>query len=147
MDEVMIKSSYDQVCINSSPAIMPLAALYFGLLFLKGRFSLKNWTQKVILRHNTTSFKRTRFLIKLKVLPWGLYVLNGIPNRPVLNNNRKTTVWVETTQKRLAQRSFLFNILSAIHSQNLKFWNGLNSLENESLNAWKIWIELSPGQK
>jgi hypothetical protein len=59
------------------------------------------------------------FLIRLKVLPGGLYVFNGLPYIAVLNNNRKG---IENTQKRLAaQRSFLFNILSAIHFQDLKF--------------------------
>jgi hypothetical protein len=103
-------------------AIMPLAALYFGVIFLKGRFSLKNWSQKVILRHDTSSFKRTCFLTRLKVLLGGLNVSNGLPYIiAVLNNNWKQTVGIENTQKRLAQRSFLFNILSAIHSQDLKF--------------------------
>jgi hypothetical protein len=32
------------ISVNSSPAIMPLAASYFGVLFLKGRISLKNGT-------------------------------------------------------------------------------------------------------
>jgi hypothetical protein len=58
---------------NSSPAIMPLAASYFGVDFLKGRFSLKNGTYCPLFSHDTTFFNDTCFLIKLKVLPGGLY--------------------------------------------------------------------------
>jgi hypothetical protein len=58
---------------------------------LAGHISLKNWTQRVILRHDTTSFKRTCFLTTLKVLPDRLYVPNGLPYIAILNNNRKET--------------------------------------------------------
>jgi hypothetical protein len=49
---------------------MPLAALDSVVTFLKGHISLKNCTQRLILRQDTMSFKRTCFLIRLlKVLP------------------------------------------------------------------------------
>jgi hypothetical protein len=59
--------------LNSSPAIMPLAALYFGVIFLKGHISLKNGTYCPFFSHDTTFFKSTCFLIRLKVLLEGLY--------------------------------------------------------------------------
>jgi hypothetical protein len=63
--------------------MVPLTAPLFGVLSLKGCFSLKNWTQRVILRHDTTSFKYPCFLIKLKALLSGLYVFNRLSNIPV----------------------------------------------------------------
>jgi hypothetical protein len=77
---------------NSSPAIMPLAALYFGFLFLKGRFSLKNGTYCPLFSHDTTFFTGTCLFIYLNILPDGLYVFNGQLDIPVLNNIRKRTV-------------------------------------------------------
>jgi hypothetical protein len=65
---------------------------FFGVISLKGRFSLKNWTQKVILRHSESLFNRMCFLVNLKVLPGGLYVSNGLLNIPVPTYLLKTTV-------------------------------------------------------
>jgi hypothetical protein len=59
--------------LNSSPAIMPLAALYFWGHFLMGHISLKNGTFCPLFSHETTIFKSTCHLIRLKVLPDGLY--------------------------------------------------------------------------
>jgi hypothetical protein len=64
---------YQQAAFNSSPAIMPLAALYFGVYFFGGHISLKNGTICPLIRHDTSSFKDTCLIIKLKVLPDGLY--------------------------------------------------------------------------
>jgi hypothetical protein len=76
---------------NSSPAIMPLAASYFGVLFLKGRFSIKNGTYCPLFSHDTTFFKGTCLLIKLKEAKVALYVFNGQLDIQVLNNIRKRT--------------------------------------------------------
>jgi hypothetical protein len=92
--------------LNSSPAIMPLAALYFWVNFSKGRFSLKNGTICPLISHDTSSFKDTCLLIYLIEAKVALYVFNGQPYIPVLNNNRKRTVWVETPQNSRGQRSF-----------------------------------------
>jgi hypothetical protein len=54
-------NSFHVMAVNKRPT--------FGDIFLEGHISLKNWTQRVILRHDTMSFKRTCFLITLKVLP------------------------------------------------------------------------------
>jgi hypothetical protein len=65
--------------------MVPLTAPLLGVNFLGEHISLKNWTQKVILRHDTiTSFKRTCFLIRLKHVLGVLYVFNGLTNMPVL---------------------------------------------------------------
>jgi hypothetical protein len=56
-----------EICpFNSSPAIMPLAALYFGVNFLKGHFSLKNGTYCPLLA-TIQPFPKTRaFLLSYK---------------------------------------------------------------------------------
>jgi hypothetical protein len=51
--------------------------LDFGVDFLKGRFSLKNGTICPLISYDSSSFKDTCFIIKIKVLPWCLYVFNG----------------------------------------------------------------------
>jgi hypothetical protein len=66
-------SSVKDLFINSSPAIMPLAASYFGVIFLRGHISLKNGTFFPLFSHDTTFFKSTCHLTRLKVLPDGLY--------------------------------------------------------------------------
>jgi hypothetical protein len=53
---------------------MPLAALYFGVIF-KG-FSLKKPSQKLILRHSESPFKRTCFLNQSQFL--GHFFKRGI---------------------------------------------------------------------
>jgi hypothetical protein len=70
--------------------------------FLKGRFSLKNGTYCPLFSHDTTFFKRTCFLIRLKVLPDGLYVFNGQPDIPVPTYLLKRTVeiWMHTKSAR-----------------------------------------------
>jgi hypothetical protein len=63
--------------------MVPLTAPLFGVLSLRGHISLKNWTQRVILRHSRSPFKRMclfMYLIEAKVT---LYVFNGVPNMPV----------------------------------------------------------------
>jgi hypothetical protein len=45
----------------------------FGVIFLGEHISLKNGTYCPLFSHDTTFFKRTCFLIRLKVLPDGLY--------------------------------------------------------------------------
>jgi hypothetical protein len=64
--------------------LMPhICSMKKSVTFLKGHISLKNWTYCPLFSHNTTSFKRTCFLNRLKVLPDGLYVFNGQHNIPV----------------------------------------------------------------
>jgi hypothetical protein len=48
--------------VNSSPAIMPLAALYFGVHFFQGHISLKNWTISPLLAR-IKALSRTRVLL------------------------------------------------------------------------------------
>jgi hypothetical protein len=69
----MLESTYsegqfnDEDClINRIPAIVPLATLYFGLYYLEGHIFLKNWTYRVLLRHNTSPFKGACRFIYLK---------------------------------------------------------------------------------
>jgi hypothetical protein len=107
--------------LNRIPAIVPLAALYFGLL-RGGKFLPQKLDPKSNIETRYNVFQaHVRFLLRLKHVLGGLYASNGLPYIAILNNNRKQTVGIENTQKRLVQRSFLFNILSAIHSQDLKF--------------------------
>jgi hypothetical protein len=88
--------------LNSFHVMAVILRPCFGVVFLKGHISLKNWTQRVLLRHDTTSFKRTCFLITLKVLLDGLYVFNGQPNIPVPTYLLKRTVeiWMHTKSAR-----------------------------------------------
>jgi hypothetical protein len=51
---------------NRIPAMVPLAALYFGLYYLEGHIFLKHWTYRVLLRHNTSPFKGACRFIYLK---------------------------------------------------------------------------------
>jgi hypothetical protein len=66
-DTCLAKMCMDNWSINRIPAIVPLAALYFGVFSLKGHISLKNWA------HVLSYFK-------LKHVPSDLHVLNGLPN-------------------------------------------------------------------
>jgi hypothetical protein len=59
--------------LNSSPAIMPLAASYFGGIFFRGHNSLKNRTYCPLFSHDSTSFKKMCLLIKLKEVKVALY--------------------------------------------------------------------------
>jgi hypothetical protein len=77
--------------LNSFQAIAPLTAHEKGVHFFGEHISLKNGTICLI-SHNTSSFKDTCFLIRLEVLPDGLYVLNGQPNMPVPTLFRPLTV-------------------------------------------------------
>jgi hypothetical protein len=52
--------------VNRIPAMVPLAALYFGLYYLEGHIFLKHWTYRVLLRHNTSPFKGACRFIYLK---------------------------------------------------------------------------------
>jgi hypothetical protein len=92
----------EPIMFNRIPANSAASGIVFLGRFLKGHISLKNWTQRVILKHDTTSFKRTCFLTTLKVLPDDLYVSNGLPYIAALNNNRKQTVefWMHTKSAR-----------------------------------------------
>jgi hypothetical protein len=58
--------------INSSPAIMPLAASYFGVIFYGG-ISPSKWELFPPFSHDTTFFKGTCLLIKLKEAKVALY--------------------------------------------------------------------------
>jgi hypothetical protein len=53
--------------------MVPLAALYFGLYYLEGHIFLKNWTYRVLLRHNTSPFKGACRFIYLKYAKAALY--------------------------------------------------------------------------
>jgi hypothetical protein len=70
--------------------------------FLGDHTSLKNGTYCPFFSLDTTYFKRTCFLIWLKVLPDGLYVFNGQPNMPVSTYLLKRTVeiWMHTKSAR-----------------------------------------------
>ena len=53
-----------KAAINRTPVIMPLAALYFGVIFLRGHISVKKWTYCPLLRDSAPPFKNTCHLIK-----------------------------------------------------------------------------------
>jgi hypothetical protein len=61
---------------NRIQAIVSILRLEKGVIFLREYISLKNWTKIVLLRHDTSVFKRTCFLITLKHVPGGLYTPN-----------------------------------------------------------------------
>jgi hypothetical protein len=96
--------------INSFHAIAVNIRPSFGVLFLKGRFSLKNGTYCPLFSHDTTFFKGTCLSIYLKVLPEDLYVFNRQPDIPVPTYLLKTTVefWLHT------KRSSFLSIFSKI---------------------------------
>jgi hypothetical protein len=64
----------------------------FGVTFLKGCFSLKNLPQRVLLKHNTTPFKDTCFLIYSKEVPFALYGPHLKRYKPVPTYLMKRTV-------------------------------------------------------
>jgi hypothetical protein len=50
---------------------------FWGVYFLKGHISLKNWPKRLLLRHDTTSFKHTClfiYLIEAKAALCGLHL-------------------------------------------------------------------------
>jgi hypothetical protein len=59
--------------LNSFQAMAPLTGHEKGVHFLRGHISLKNGTFCPLFSHDTSSFKDTCFLTRLKVLPDGLY--------------------------------------------------------------------------
>jgi hypothetical protein len=63
-----------------------------GVHFFRGHISLKNWTICPPFSHDTSSFKNMCLLTKLKVLPGGFYVFNGLLNMPVPTYLMKRTV-------------------------------------------------------
>jgi hypothetical protein len=72
------------VPVNSSPAIMSLAALYFGVLFWGAYLPQKSDS------HDTSSFKSTCHLIRLKVLPDGLYGAHLHCDGAIIKNRKRT---------------------------------------------------------
>jgi hypothetical protein len=109
----------------------------FGVLFLKGRFSLKNGTYCPLLSHDTTFFKCTCPFIYLIVLPDGLYVFNGQPDIPVPTYllNRTIEFWMHTKSARatLIFVNILQNWLSLRSPLGKYDWK----FDFETLNAWK----------
>jgi hypothetical protein len=59
--------------LNRTPAMVPLAAPLFGVLFLRGHISLKNRSYRPLLRASTSPFKSTCLFIYLKEPPLALY--------------------------------------------------------------------------
>jgi hypothetical protein len=51
----------------------PILAPLFGVLFLRGHISIKNWTYCPLLRESATPFKSTCLFIRLKEVPVALY--------------------------------------------------------------------------
>jgi hypothetical protein len=50
--------------VNSFQATALLTGHEKGVIFLKGHISIKNWPKRLLLRHDTSSFKGTCLLIK-----------------------------------------------------------------------------------
>jgi hypothetical protein len=76
VDRKQLLSHYEfrkQIALNSSPAIMPLAALYFGVLFFGGTSPSKIGQIAPFFSHDTSSFKGTCLLINLKEAKVALY--------------------------------------------------------------------------
>jgi hypothetical protein len=48
--------------VNRIPVMVPLTAPLLGVIF-RGHISLKNWPKRLLLRHDTTSFKTTCLFI------------------------------------------------------------------------------------
>jgi hypothetical protein len=59
--------------INRIPVMAPILVPIFGVLFLRGCFSLKNWTYCPVLRVSATPFKSTCLFTTLKGVPDALY--------------------------------------------------------------------------
>jgi hypothetical protein len=59
--------------LNRIQAMVPLTATLFGVFFLRGHISLKNWTYWPLLRESATPYQRTCLLIRLKEVPDALY--------------------------------------------------------------------------
>jgi hypothetical protein len=67
----MYKTAYSLKAVNSFQAIAPLIGQKKGVHFLREHIFLKNGTFCPLISHDTSSFKDTCFLIRLKVLPDG----------------------------------------------------------------------------
>jgi hypothetical protein len=63
-----------KAAINRTPAIAAYMRHEKGVIFSKGHISHKNWPKRLLLGHNTTSFKgacRFIYLIEAKVALYG----------------------------------------------------------------------------
>jgi hypothetical protein len=67
---------------NRIQAMVPLTAPLFGVIFLRGHISLKNWTYCPVLRDSTSPFKGTCLLITLKQAKNALYGLTVLWHVP-----------------------------------------------------------------
>jgi hypothetical protein len=87
-------NSFHVMAVNKRPS--------FWSPFFKRCFSLKNGTYCPLFSHDTTFFKDTCLLIKLKQLPSCLYVFDGQPDMPIPTYLLKTTVefWMHTKNAR-----------------------------------------------
>jgi hypothetical protein len=75
-----------------------------------GAYFPQKWDLLPPFSHDTSSFKDTCFLIKLKQLPSGLCVSNGPPHMPVPTLLMPQTVEIGETRKSLFFRLFWLNI-------------------------------------
>jgi hypothetical protein len=67
------KISYNRNPVNRIPVMAPLLAPILRVHFFRGHISLKNGTFCPLFSHDSSSFKGTGFLTRLKVLPDALY--------------------------------------------------------------------------
>jgi hypothetical protein len=66
MSDAMCQIGRKEWGINRIPVMAPILAPLFGVHFLLGCFSLKNWTYCPVLRVRATPFKSTCLLTRLK---------------------------------------------------------------------------------
>jgi hypothetical protein len=59
--------------VNSFQVMAVTLRPIFGVLFLRGSISLKNWSYRPLLRDSTSPFKGTCLFIKLKEVPAAKY--------------------------------------------------------------------------
>jgi hypothetical protein len=109
-----------------------------GVLFLKGIFSLKNWSYCSLLRDSTIPFKSTCLLIKLFYVPGALYFRYRhwqLPSLLIIGPELFETPGVKKT----AHPTLIFVQNLVRHSYpRLKVEKSSILKKKERLNAWKI---------
>jgi hypothetical protein len=122
ISNLSVLSSSNINSFNRIPVTAPITAPVLGVLF-RGAYLPQKWDPKssIVTRYVSVQTHVSFYIIN-RSGGFALYVFNGLPNMPVPTYLLKRTVeFCMHMKTAFAQRSFLFNIWSAIHSQDLKF--------------------------
>jgi hypothetical protein len=131
------------VQFNRTPANAAYMMHEKGVIFSKGRISHKNWPKRLLLRHDTTSFKgacRFTYLIEAKVALYGPILQRYSPSllKIALNSLKIRGYDREKWCKVLAAEDIQFKYLKYL----LLFKNDCNSIPwgsgNTGLICWNI---------